>query len=130
MRSRAVQRIEDRGAGRAWHLSQRQAGGLAARRPGPRVAGRARKHEAVDDERVLPRREELREGDLAVSAGRDLEPVLLRDGPSRRQRAALRGDALDRPAQLDLRLEQPVALAAVLAGLARKADVGVYRQRG
>jgi hypothetical protein len=35
----------------------------------------------------------------------------------------LRGDALERPSQLDLGLEQPVALAAVFARLAGKADV-------
>jgi hypothetical protein len=42
----------------------------------------------------------------------------------------LRGDPFDRPPELDLGLEEPVAFAAVLAGLARKTDVRVYRQRG
>jgi hypothetical protein len=40
------------------------------------------------------------------------------------------GDPLDRTAELDLGLEELVALAAVLAGLAGKTDVTVYRQRG
>ena len=52
------------------------------------------------------------------------------DGSARRQRAPLRRDALDRPPELDLGLEQPVAFAPVLAGLAWKADVRVSRQRG
>jgi hypothetical protein len=41
----------------------------------------------------------------------------------------LRGDPLDRPPKLDLGLEEPVAFVAVLAGLAGKTDVRVYRQR-
>jgi hypothetical protein len=130
MRSGAIERIEDRSAGGAWHLSKRQASSLAPRGPGPRVAGGARKHEAVDDERVLSRREEFGEADLTLAAGRELEPVVVRERPSWGQRAPFCGDALARPAQLDLRLEQPIALLAVLAGLAGKADVRVYRQRG
>jgi hypothetical protein len=44
--------------------------------------------------------------------------------------AALRGDRLDLPAKLDLRLEQAVAGAAVLVGLTRKADRVGPRSRG
>jgi hypothetical protein len=42
----------------------------------------------------------------------------------------LRGDSLDRSPEVDLGLEEPVAFAPVLAGLAGKTDVRVYRQRG
>jgi hypothetical protein len=42
----------------------------------------------------------------------------------------LRGDPLDRTPELDLGLEELVAFTAVLAGLAGKTDVWVYRQRG
>jgi hypothetical protein len=41
----------------------------------------------------------------------------------------LRGDPLDRTPELDLGLEELVAFPAVLAGLAGKTDVSVYRQR-
>jgi len=42
----------------------------------------------------------------------------------------LRSDPLDRTAQLDLGVEQAIALAPVLVRLAREADVVVSRQRG
>jgi hypothetical protein len=42
----------------------------------------------------------------------------------------LRGDPLDRAPELDLGLEELVALTAVVAELAGKTDVRVYRQRG
>jgi hypothetical protein len=38
-------------------------------------------------------------------------------------------DTLDRLPELDLGLEKPTTFAAVLAGLARKALVGIYGQR-
>jgi hypothetical protein len=120
--SRAVERVEDRRARRARGLLQRQLRGLADGRPGPRVAGVAREHEAVDDERVRPGREQLGEAHFAAVVGR-LEDVVVGHRPARRQRPALRGDALDRPAQLHLGLEQAVALAAVLGRLAREAEV-------
>jgi hypothetical protein len=41
----------------------------------------------------------------------------------------LRGDPLDRAPELDLGLEELVALTAILGGLAGKTDVRVYRQR-
>jgi hypothetical protein len=44
---------------------------------------------------------------------------------ARRQRAPLCGDALGRPPELNLGLEQPVTFSAVLAELAGKADVRV-----
>jgi len=41
----------------------------------------------------------------------------------------LRGDPLDRTPELDLGFEEPAAFTAILAGLAGKTDVRVYRQR-
>jgi hypothetical protein len=41
----------------------------------------------------------------------------------------LRGHALERAPKLDLDLEKPVALPAILAGFAREADVRICRQR-
>ena len=110
----AVERVEDRGAGRTWGLNERQLPGLASRAR-PRVARIAREHEAVDDERILARREELGEPDLAAALGGVLEAVVLRNRAAKRERAPLRGYALDRAPQLDLGLEEPVALAAILA---------------
>src|ERR671923_2255013 len=77
---RAVELIEQGGARRARALGQRQGGRPALLGAGPLVAGIAREHEAVDDERVPARREQLRHAHLrrgAVRSGR-LEDVVLR----------------------------------------------------
>ena len=66
--------------------------------PGLRVARIPREHEAVDDERVLARLEQLAEPHLAA-VGRLLEAVVVRDDAARRQRTTLRGDLFDRPPQ-------------------------------
>lgn len=42
----------------------------------------------------------------------------------------MRGDLLDCTPELELGLEEPVAFAAVFAGLAGKTNVRVYWQRG
>ena len=62
-------------------------------------------------------------------AGSALEAVVLGHGPARRQRPPLRGHALERAPKLDLGLEKPVALPAILAGFAREAGVRICRQR-
>jgi hypothetical protein len=100
--------------------------------PDPRVVA----YEHIQDRNLLaPRRlgvvvPVVGEPHLAAPADGPLEAVVVRDGPARRQLAPLCGDALDRPSKLDLGLEQPIACAAVLAGLAGEAGVRVYRQRG
>src|SRR5262249_45116736 len=99
------------------------------RGPGPRVARPAREHEAVDDERVLAGLEQLGEPDLAAARAGLLEAVVLGDDATRRQRAPLCRDALDRAPQLDLGLEEPVALAAVVLGLAGEANAGIHAHR-
>ena len=66
MGSGAVEGVEDRGTRRARCLGERQPGRLAPRGPRPGVARPAREHEAVDDERILARRGQLRELDLAT----------------------------------------------------------------
>ena len=63
-----------------------------------------REHEAVDDERVFPRLEQLAEPHVA-SVGRLLEAVVVGNDAASRQRAALRCDLFDRPPQPDLGLE-------------------------
>ena len=126
--SGAIKRVEDRRAGRARGLGQRQLARLAIRsRPG--VARPARKHEAVEDERVLARLEERGEPHLAAAVRDLLEAVVIRDGAARRQGAPLRGDPLDRAPELDLGVEELVACTPVLPGLAGEADVMVCRQR-
>ena len=64
-----------------------------------RVFRPAREHHVVDDQRVLTRREQLREPHLAA-IGRGLEDVVLRDEPARRQRPALGGDLFVQPPEL------------------------------
>jgi hypothetical protein len=71
--------------------------------------------------------EQLGEAHRIAAAG-DLETVVLGHETARRQPASLFGDALGCPAKVDLGLEQPVALAAVLDRLAGEAGVRVCRQ--
>src|SRR5438309_6590915 len=112
----AIERVEDRGAGRTRSLREWQLARLAAR-AWSGVARPAREHEAVDHERVPARLEEVGEPNLAATLDGLLEDVVGGDRSPRRQSAPFRGDALDRPPELDLRLEELVAGAAVLAGL-------------
>ena len=82
-------------------------------------------HETVDRERVLAGREQFRQlhvDRLAPRAGL-LEDVVFSEFPSRRKRAALRGDPLDLPAQLDLLVEQRVARTAIRIAFIRKVKV-------
>jgi hypothetical protein len=72
---------------------------------------------------------EVQEPDLTAPVDRLLKAVVIRDGPARRQRAPLCGDVLGQATQIDLGLEQPVTLAAILAGLTGKTDVRICRQR-
>ena len=78
------------------------------------------KHEAVDRERVLAGREQLREPDRPALT---IELVVFRDHAARRQRPALSGDALDVPAQLHLFLQQSVPRRAIFGTLAGKVHV-------
>jgi hypothetical protein len=123
--SGAVERVQNRGARRAGGLRERKRGRLALRRSGPGVARVPREHEAVDDERVLARLEQLAEPDLAP-VGRVLEAVVVGHGAARRQPAPLRRDLLDRPPQLGLGTEQAIALATVLLGLAGETNARVH----
>jgi hypothetical protein len=66
----------------------------------------------------------------AIPTDCPIKAVVIGYASARRQRASLRGDALDRPPEIDLGLEQAVTRATVLARLARKADVRICRQRG
>src|SRR5262245_12963692 len=104
-----------------------------------RVAARTRlrvvrgKHEAVNDQRVLPRRKELGEPHLAHrgfpgSIGRGLvEHVVLRNAPSARQLATQSRDLLDAPPELDLAPEQRVAGLAVWRAFAGKTSIVNHR---
>jgi hypothetical protein len=129
VRRRAVERVEDRRARWARRLVDRELRGLARGGAGPGVARVARKHEAVDDERVPPGGEQLREPHSAV-IGDLLEGVVLGEDAARRQCPPQLRDPLGRPPQLDLGFEQAVALAAVVVGFAGEADLGVGRQGG
>src|SRR5262249_41553825 len=60
----AVELIQQRGAGRARALLQWQQCRFTAGRPRTRSPVASREHEVVDDERVLARREELRQAHL------------------------------------------------------------------
>ena len=96
--------------------AERQPGSLPAGGPRPNVTRVARKHEAVDDKRVLAGREQLREhyvGLRAVRAG-PLEDVVLRHDPARRKLTSGCSDGLRGATELDLLVEQPVARRAVL----------------
>src|SRR5436305_7516262 len=126
MRRGAVERIEDRGARGAWRLGKWELRRLAAGGSRSRITRVAGEHEAVNDERVLTGREQLREPDLSAYIGR-LEAIVLRDA-AERQRAPARRDALDRPPELDLCLKQSIAFTAVLVRLAGEANVMVNRQ--
>ncbi len=91
-------------------------------------------HEAVDGKRVLAGREQFRQLHLdllALCAGL-LEDVVLGEFPAWRKRAALRGDPLDLPAELDLLVEEHVAGPSVGFALVRKVQVvnGLHRGLG
>ena len=82
-------------------------------------------HEAVDRERVLAGREQFRQlhlDRLALRGGL-LENVVFGEFPAGRERAALRGDPLDLPAELDLLVEERVAGPSVGFALVRKVQV-------
>jgi hypothetical protein len=100
---RAVHPVDDRRAGRA--------GDLERQTPLARD-----EHEVVEVERVLAVRIELGE---RHRPGRRVEDVVPGHLAAERQRAALRGDRLLLAAQLDLRLQQLIARAAVRLGLVR-----------
>jgi hypothetical protein len=112
----AVELVEQGGARRAGAFRQREERGPAGLGPWALVAGRAREHEVVDDERILAGREQLRKphvGWVAVRSG-PLEDVVLRHGPARGEPAPGGGYRLGGAAQLDLLLEQPVARRPVV----------------
>jgi hypothetical protein len=88
-------------------------------------------HEAVDRERVLAGREQLRQLHLDLALRRGLlENVVFSEFPAGRKRAALRGDPLDLPAELDFLVEQRVAGPSVGFALVRKVQVLKVLGRG
>ena len=113
---RAVELIEQGGARGARALRERQKRCLRRRGPRPLVAGVAREHEAVDHERVLAGREQLRQPHVGRGAVGTcpLEDVVLRNNPAGRELAPRGSHGLHGAAQLDLLLEQPVARRPVL----------------
>lgn len=101
-------RIDDRGA-------------VGARRADRVPVGTGDEHEAVEEQRVLPVLEQLRQRDRARTPRDDVPlPKLVVGGyrTAERQLAALRGHFLGPPAQLCLGTQQFVARSAVLLGLA------------
>jgi hypothetical protein len=82
-------------------------------------------HEAVDCERVLAGREQLRQLhlDRLVLRGALLENVVFSELPAGRKRATLRGDPLDLPTELDLLVEERVTGPSVDFALVRKVQV-------
>ena len=97
-----------------------------AHRAGPLALGPV--HPEIGEQRVVPA-EQVDEADLVALLVE--EAIILRDR-TRRQRAALRGDALDLAAQLDLLGEQGGARLAIVRALARPAGgagFGQFRER-
>jgi hypothetical protein len=89
---------------------------LPDRGTGRLIFGVARKHEAVDKQRVLAGREQLGQPHLdwrAVSPGA-AKDVVARHESAWRQFAPRSGNCLHRAAQLDFLLKQPIARCAVL----------------
>ena len=82
----AVKLIEERGAGRARALRERQQRGSPACRAGPVVAGGAGEHHAVNHQRVPALRKQLRQphlGRVAVGPLRLEDVVLWHDSAGR-----------------------------------------------
>jgi hypothetical protein len=120
----AVELVEQGRARRARTLGERQERALPALGTGPLVAGIAREHEAVHDERALPGREQLRQAHvdrLAVRA-RAVEHVVHGDDAARRQLAPGSRHRFHRAPQLDLLLEQSIACRPVLGRFPWKGD--------
>src|SRR3954447_21833896 len=120
----AVELVEKRDARRAGTFRKRQPCRLPGGRPGPLIARVARKHEAVDRQRVLARREELGQphiGRSAVCSGA-LEDVVLGNLSAGWEIAPVGGDRLHRSTQLDLLLQELLARRSVLGRLAGKRD--------
>jgi hypothetical protein len=112
----AVELIKEGGVRRARALRERPEGRLTAFGTRPLVAGVTGEHHAVDHQRVLAGREQLREPHVGRCAVRTcpLEDIVLRDWPTGRKLTPRGGHCLHHAAQLDLLLEQPITRRTVL----------------
>jgi hypothetical protein len=85
----------------------------------------AREHHVVDDQRVLPRREQFRELDLCrfTPGLHGVEFVVLRDQTAGWERPARDGERLHLAAQRDFLLQQLVAGGTLFGGFSGKASI-------
>ena len=97
-------------------LRERQERGLSGVGSGALITGVARKHEAVDHQRALAGREQLRQPHVGRGTVRcrPLEDVVLGHRSAGRELAPGSGNRLHRTAQLNLLLQQPIARRPVL----------------